>query len=128
MRIPDTVASTKAIAKIGHITPSCNTALEHVTALATAPFADLVSNHFTRIPVGTISLSEHVPIEVVDGEVRIPITTSREIAAATLERLELDGATITFASLVFGLSRPSAAQYASHHHGSDTHSDGEHPH
>jgi maleate isomerase len=59
MRIPDTVASTKAIAKIGHITPSCNTALEHITALATAPFADLVSNHFTRIPVGTISLSEH---------------------------------------------------------------------
>jgi len=72
--------------------------------------------------------NQHVPIEVVDGEVRIPITTSREIAAATLERLELDGATITFASVVFGLSRPLAAQYSSHHHGSDTHSDGEHPH
>jgi urease accessory protein len=72
--------------------------------------------------------NQHVPIEVVDGEVRIPITTSREIAAATLERLELDGATITFASVVFGLSRPLAAQYSSHHHGSDMQSDGEHPH
>jgi maleate isomerase len=59
MHIPDTVASTKAITKIGHITPSCNTALEHITSLVTASFADRVSNHFTRIPVGDISLSEH---------------------------------------------------------------------
>jgi maleate isomerase len=59
MRVSDSIASTKAIKKIGHITPSCNTALEHVTSLVTTPFADRVSNHFTRIPVGTISLSEH---------------------------------------------------------------------
>jgi maleate isomerase len=59
MQVPDSVTSTEAIKKIGHITPSCNTALEHITSLVTAPLADRVSNHFTRIPVGTISLSEH---------------------------------------------------------------------
>ncbi len=59
MQVPDSVTSTQAIKKIGHITPSCNTALEHITSLVTAPLADRVSNHFTRIPVETISLSDH---------------------------------------------------------------------
>jgi maleate isomerase len=58
VRLPETVASTKSIRKIGHITPSCNSALEHVTSLVAAPLADRVSNHFTRIPVGTITLTE----------------------------------------------------------------------
>lgn len=58
MRLPDAITSTKPIRKIGHITPSCNSALEHITSLLTAPIAHEVSNHFTRIPVGTISLSE----------------------------------------------------------------------
>jgi urease accessory protein len=62
--------------------------------------------------------NQHVPIEVVDGEVRVPITTSREIAAATLERLELGDATVTFGLVAFGRQRPLAAQQSSHHHGS----------
>jgi len=49
----------RTVKKIGHITPSCNTALEHLTALMTDPIAHRVSNHFTRIPVDNISLSEH---------------------------------------------------------------------
>jgi maleate isomerase len=52
------IAGTKSIGKIGHITPSCNSALEHITSLVAAPVAHRVSNHFTRIPVGTISLSK----------------------------------------------------------------------
>jgi maleate isomerase len=49
----------RSVKKIGHITPSCNTVLEHVTAMIASPLAHLVSNHFTRISVGNISLSEH---------------------------------------------------------------------
>jgi maleate isomerase len=59
MRLPDSLESTRSIKKIGHITPSCNSALEHITSLVTGPLADRVSHHFTRIPVGAISLSEH---------------------------------------------------------------------
>ena len=57
MRVPNLIAGTRSITKIGHITPSCNTALEHITPLATASLAHRVSHHFARIPVGTISLS-----------------------------------------------------------------------
>jgi len=71
--------------------------------------------------------NQHVPIEVVDGEVRIPIMTSREIVAATLNRLELDGATVSFVAVAFGRSRPLAAQQSSHSHGSAGH-DHEHSH
>jgi len=42
--------------KVGHITPSSNTTLEPLTAMMTYPISDLVSNHFTRIPVTKISL------------------------------------------------------------------------
>lgn len=76
--------------------------------------------------VGHAFGNQHVPIEVADGEVRIRITTSREIAAATLERLELDGVTVTFASVIFGRNRPLAAQHSSHH-GSEAHSGHERP-
>lgn len=42
--------------KVGHITPSCNTVLEPVTAMLNAAVARDVSHHFTRIPVENISL------------------------------------------------------------------------
>jgi urease accessory protein len=72
--------------------------------------------------------NQHVPIEVVDGEVRVPITTSQDIAAATFERLDLDGAAITFAAVAFGRTRPLTTHHSSHQHGADAHPDHEHPH
>jgi maleate isomerase len=59
MRLSDSIETTKSLKKIGHITPSCNTALEHVTSLIASQLAVRVSNHFTRIAVGNISMSEH---------------------------------------------------------------------
>ena len=56
--LPESVETMKVVRKIGHITPSCNTVLEHVTSLAVAPVAHRVSNHFTRITVGNISLAD----------------------------------------------------------------------
>jgi maleate isomerase len=52
------VETMKSVRKIGHITPSCNTVLEHVTNLAVTPVAHRVSNHYTRITVGNISLAD----------------------------------------------------------------------
>ena len=57
LRLAETLHTMRSVRKIGHITPSCNTVLEHITALMASPLADRVSNHFTRIPVESISLS-----------------------------------------------------------------------
>jgi maleate isomerase len=45
-----------SLKKVGHITPSCNTVLEPVTAMLNHELAYDVSHHFTRIPVENISL------------------------------------------------------------------------
>lgn len=62
--------------------------------------------------------NQHVPVEVGKGEIRVPITTSQEIAAATVERLELSGAELSFAYVGFGRYRPLAAG-----HDHDSHRD-----
>ena len=54
----ETIETMRSVKKIGHITPSCNTVLEHVTTMMANPLAHRVSNHFTRITVGNISLAE----------------------------------------------------------------------
>jgi maleate isomerase len=51
------LASMRELKKLGHITPSCNTVLEPVTAMINASLATQVSHHFTRIPVEHISLA-----------------------------------------------------------------------
>jgi maleate isomerase len=56
--VADSVPTMRSVKKIGHITPSCNSVLEHVTTLLANPLAHRISNHFTRIPVGNISLDE----------------------------------------------------------------------
>jgi urease accessory protein len=64
--------------------------------------------------VGHAFGNQHVPVEVAEGEIHVPITTSREIAAATAERLELEDAAISFAPVQFGRTRPLAAGHGSH--------------
>jgi urease accessory protein len=50
--------------------------------------------------------NQHVPVEVEDGEVRIPVTTSREVARATVESLGLPGIAVRFAHLPLGCKEP----------------------
>jgi maleate isomerase len=64
----------RSVKKVGHITPSCNSVLEHVTGLVTNPVSHLVSSHFARIPVGSITLSDHD---------RSQFTVETMVAAAT---------------------------------------------
>ena len=60
--------------------------------------------------------NQHVPLEVSEGEIRVPITTSREIAAATAKRLELPDVHLSFARVELGRRRPFAAAHDHHGH------------
>src|SRR4051794_34421395 len=48
----------RALRKVGHITPSCNSVLEPVTAMMGQSLAGLVSHHFPRTPVGHLSMPD----------------------------------------------------------------------
>ncbi len=61
--------------------------------------------------VGYAFGNQHVPLEITGGEIRVPITTSREIAAGTAERLGLEGAEISFGLIPFGLWQPLAVAH-----------------
>jgi urease accessory protein len=50
--------------------------------------------------------NQHVPLEVEGGEIHIPITTSREIAAHTVGSLNLNGAEVTFRLVQFAKDHP----------------------
>jgi urease accessory protein len=50
--------------------------------------------------------NQHVPIEVENEEVRIPVTTSRSVVQATVEALGLEGAEFSFARVQLGRDRP----------------------
>lgn len=56
MAAPAKFGSLRYLKKIGHITPSSNTAAEPITALLNTSLADRVSHHFTRIRVTQITL------------------------------------------------------------------------
>ncbi len=61
--------------------------------------------------------NQHVPLEVAEDEIRIPITTSREIVAETVRSLHLDGAEVSFGLVQLGKERP--LQAPAHGHGHD---------
>jgi urease accessory protein len=50
--------------------------------------------------------NQHVPLEVVDGEIRLPITTSERVARETVSRLALPGATVSVEELRLGRHHP----------------------
>ena len=53
--------------------------------------------------------NQHVPVEVDGAEIRVPITTSREVAAETVRALGLERAEVTFELVRLGRERPLAA-------------------
>lgn len=52
--------------------------------------------------------NQHVPLEVEDGEIRVPITTSEQVARETVARLGLAGASISTDEIPLGRRRPLA--------------------
>ena len=81
-------------------------------SLALAP-AELVRQ---AARIGHAFGNQHVPVEVEDGEIRIPITTSPELAAGTVRALGLDGVEVSVGLVQLGKDQPIGAQ-AAHGHG-----------
>ncbi len=50
--------------------------------------------------------NQHVPLEIVDGNVRLPLTTSRDIALETIRSLGLEGVEASFELVRLGCDRP----------------------
>jgi urease accessory protein len=50
--------------------------------------------------------NQHVPVEVADDEIRVPITTSAELARETIARLDLPGVRVELADVPLGRRRP----------------------
>ncbi len=60
--------------------------------------------------------NQHVPLEVEESEIRIPITTSRQIVGETVRSLQLDGAEVSFELVQLGRDRPLQAPAHAHRH------------
>lgn len=91
------------------------------------PAARLVAQ---ALALGHAFGNQHVPIDVVDGEAHVPLTTSEAIARATVAALELEGVSCSVADVALARDRPLPVGHAhshargSHAHGSrDTHHD-----
>lgn len=52
--------------------------------------------------------NQHVPLDVEDGAIRVPITTSEQVARDTVTALGLDGATVTVEQVALGAHAPFA--------------------
>lgn len=64
--------------------------------------------------VGHAFGNQHAPLETLGREVRIPLTTSEQVARSTVEALGLDGVAVGVASVKLGCERPLSA---GHGHG-----------
>jgi urease accessory protein len=80
-------------------------------SLALAP-AELVRQ---AARIGHAFGNQHVPLEVAEGEIRIPITTSPEIAAGTVRALGLEGVEISVSLARLGKEHPIGSQAADEH-------------
>jgi urease accessory protein UreF/urease accessory protein UreE len=56
--------------------------------------------------------NQHVPVEVGGGEVHVPLTTSEEVARATVEALGLDAAQVDVEPVALGGDAPLAGSHA----------------
>ncbi len=75
------------------------------------PPAELVRQ---AVQIGNAFGNQHVPVEVENGEIRVPITTSPELAAGTVRSLDLDGVEVVVGIARLGKERPLGAQVGHH--------------
>lgn len=74
------------------------------------PRARLVAH---ALMIGHAFGNQHTPVDVEDGEVRVPLTTSESVARATVEALALDDLRISIEDVALGRQRPLGT---AHHH------------
>jgi urease accessory protein len=76
--------------------------------LSLAP-AELVAQ---AVALGHVFGNQHVPVDLADAEVRIPLTTSESVARATVEALGLRGVHLTTSEVALGRSVPLSVGHA----------------
>ena len=116
-RTARTSSSTSRTPPTSPTAPSCTTTATRILVVArtpepalvvrldpTAPPARLVAQ---ALALGHAFGNQHVPIDVADGEARVPITTSEPIARATIDALGLEGATVELAEVALGRDAPA---------------------
>lgn len=96
------VERARAPVLLVHLDPS-STAAEQVRAAA------LVGHAFGN---------QHAPIEVIGGQIRVPLTTSASIATATVENLHLAGVRCEVAEVPLACAAPLAGDAGHRHDGS----------
>jgi urease accessory protein len=67
------------------------------------------------LAVGHAFGNQHVPVDIEDGEARVPLTTSEAIARETVEALELEGATLAIDGVALGERRPLSNGHGHRH-------------
>jgi urease accessory protein len=80
-----------------------------------APAHELVAQ---ALRLGHAFGNQHVPVDVEGAEVRVPLTTSEEVARATVAALGLTAVRVEVAPVALGRDRPLPGGHAhDHHHG-----------
>jgi maleate isomerase len=82
------LSSLEALKKIGHITPSSNTAVETVTAMMNMGLADRCSHHFARLPVTAVKLDAATETQFVLDNM---VGTAMVLADAPLDAIVWNG-------------------------------------
>lgn len=67
------------------------------------------------LAIGHAFGNQHVPVDIADGEARIPLTTSETVARGTFDALGLDGARLAVADLALGCAAPMQVGHAHRH-------------
>ncbi len=78
---------------------------EPALVMRLAPGPDLVAR---AVRLGHAFGNQHVPVEVVGDEIRVPITTSREIAEQTVRALDLGAVELSVSDVPLGREHPLA--------------------
>jgi urease accessory protein len=79
-----------------------------VIRLDSGPPEELVAS---AARIGHAFGNQHVPVEVENGEIRVPVTTSRQVAEQTVRSLDLPGVAIEFRHVRFGCAGPLAVSH-----------------
>jgi urease accessory protein len=64
------------------------------------------------VRIGHAFGNQHVPVEVEDGEIRVPITTSEQVVLQTVERLQLPGVRTDLGEVPFARRSPMPIGHA----------------
>lgn len=82
------LASLRDLRKVGHITPSSNTALEAITAMMNSALAARCSHHFARLPVTAVRLDDATPKQFAFEPM---LAAARQLADAPIHAVVWNG-------------------------------------